>query len=162
MVGHLHGPLDTEAVTEDSQRQLAEIVASQLQGALASDPGLGVIRKGCQAVHLLEHTQEDLRCLDAFKAAEILAQGVLTYSAGQNGESPIPRRCTALRPARVGLRDELAFNAVHQFGPVLFREVKLVRLRSPQVLGTSTWSSSTPTTPLDLTTPNRAATGNNS
>jgi hypothetical protein len=77
IVSHLCGPFNTKAIPKRRHRQLAQVITCQLQGTLAANPGLRIVREGREAVHLLEHTQEELRGLDSLEAAEVLTQGVL-------------------------------------------------------------------------------------
>ncbi len=78
IVNHIQGPIKAKAVAERSHRQLANVVASQLQGALAPDPGLGIVREGRKAVQFLKNTQENLGALNALEAAEVLVVLVKT------------------------------------------------------------------------------------
>ena len=60
-VSHIQGPVDTDDGTEGSHRDLADVVAGQLHGALASYSRLGIpsvcsgqaLREGGEAVQLL-------------------------------------------------------------------------------------------------------------
>jgi hypothetical protein len=71
-MGQLHGPLDAESTAKRSHRQLADVVTGQLQGALAPNSGLGIVRERRQAIQFLKNTQENLGALDTLEAAEVL------------------------------------------------------------------------------------------
>jgi len=66
----LQRPEDAEAGAEGGHGQLADVIASQLQRALAAQPGLGILREGCQAIDLFEDGEVSVGCLERFKAAE--------------------------------------------------------------------------------------------
>ncbi|MGQ9467198.1 MAG: hypothetical protein ACUVSG_06055, partial [Anaerolineae bacterium] len=53
-------------------RQPADIVPGQLQGALAPNMFLGILRKGREAIDLLKHAQVLLCCGQGVKTAEVL------------------------------------------------------------------------------------------
>jgi hypothetical protein len=55
-MGHLRGPLDAETVAKGGGGKLAEFIARELQGALASNSRLGIVRERGKAVHLLKNT----------------------------------------------------------------------------------------------------------
>jgi hypothetical protein len=67
------GPFNAETIPKRRHRQATQVVTRQFQRALAAYPGLGIVRERREAVHLLEHTQKELRGPDILEAAEVLA-----------------------------------------------------------------------------------------
>ena len=106
----LQWPEDAEAGAESGHGQLADVIASQLQRALAAQPGLGILREGCQAIDLLEDGEVSVGRLERLEAAEGLVVLVETPDDEFDGV--------------VGSGDGVIANAVDQFGPVAFEEVK--------------------------------------
>ena len=68
----LYRPDNAEAGAEGRHGQLADVVAGQLQRALAADAGLGILREGREAIELLKDGQVTLRIGDGLEAAEVL------------------------------------------------------------------------------------------
>ena len=66
----LQRPEDAESSAEGGHGQLADVIASQLQGALAAQPGLGILREGCQAIDLFEDGEVSVGRLERLKATE--------------------------------------------------------------------------------------------
>ena len=65
------GPLDAEAIPKRRDRQVADVVASELKRALAPNGGLGVVGERGKAVYLLKDAQVHLRGFDTLEAAEV-------------------------------------------------------------------------------------------
>ena len=70
MLGRVHRPLRAETIAQRRHRQVADVVTGQLQGALAADPGLGIVRERRQAIQFLKYAQEKLGGVDTLEAAE--------------------------------------------------------------------------------------------
>ena len=71
-LGGLHRPDHAQAGAEGRHGQAGDIVAGQLQGRLAANPGLGVLREGREAVDLLEDGQVTLGIGHGLEATEVL------------------------------------------------------------------------------------------
>ena len=103
-------PEDAEAGAEGRHGQAADVIASELEGAVVADSGLGVGREGSEAIDLFEDGEVSVGRLERLKAAEGLVMLVETSDHEFDGV--------------VGGGDGVIANAVDQFGPVAFEEVK--------------------------------------
>ena len=106
----LYRPNNAEASADGRQGQLADVVAGQLQRALAADGGLGILREGRAAVDLLKDTQVTLRIGDGLEATEVL---VMLVEAANDAFDGV-----------IGRRDQVGADAVGEPGPMAFQEVK--------------------------------------
>lgn len=68
----LYRPDNAEAGAQGRHGQLADVVARQLQRALATDAGLRILREGGETVELLKDGQVPLRIGDRLEATEVL------------------------------------------------------------------------------------------
>jgi len=103
-------PDNAEAGADRRQGQVADVVAGQLQRALAADSRLGVLRERRAAVKLLEDGQVALRIFAGLEAAEVLIMLVEAANDPLDGV--------------IGGRDQAGFDTVGQPGPMALQEVK--------------------------------------
>ena len=106
----LQWPEDAETGAEGGHGQVADVVAGELEGAVVTDSGLGVLGEGGEAIDLFEDGEVSVGMLDGLKATEGL---VVLVKAANNEFDGV-----------VGGGDGFAANAVDQFGPMAFEEVK--------------------------------------
>jgi hypothetical protein len=66
----LERPEDAEAGAEGRHGQVADVIASALEGAVVADSGLGVGRERNEAIDLFEDGKVGLGMVDRLKAAE--------------------------------------------------------------------------------------------
>jgi hypothetical protein len=112
-VGYFQGPFDAEAIPKRSHRQLADVVTSQFQRALAAYVGLSIGGEGWETTHLLKNTQEDLGGLDALKATEALTppppvDAERASPSGFEMDRRLPPAFQSDRTAQFGLSHPLA------------------------------------------------------
>ena len=69
---NLLGQVDAEAGTNRSHGQMRDIIASELQGGLAADARLGILRERSEAVDFFKDAQIALGAFDGFEATEVL------------------------------------------------------------------------------------------
>ena len=103
-------PEDTEAGADGRHWQVADVVASELEGTVVADFGLGIWREGGKAIDLLEDGEVGMGMVDGFKAAE----GLVVLIEASNDEFD----------GVVGSGDGVTANAVDELGPMAFEEVK--------------------------------------
>jgi hypothetical protein len=66
----LEWPEDAEASADGSHCKVADVVASELEGTVVADSGLGIWREGGETIDLLEDGEVGMGMVDGFKAAE--------------------------------------------------------------------------------------------
>lgn len=109
-------PEDAEASTDGSHGQVADVVASELEGTVVADSGLGVWGKGGKAIDFFEDGEIGLSMVDGLKATEGL---VMLVKASDNQFDGV-----------VGGRDGVTADAVGEFGPVALQEIEDVTIQA--------------------------------
>ena len=103
-------PEDAEASAEGRDRQVADVVASELKGTVVADSGLGVWREGGKAIDLFEDGEVGVGMVDGLEAAEGLVMLVEAPDYEFDGV--------------VGGRDGVIADAVGELGPVTLQEIE--------------------------------------
>ena len=89
---------------------MGDVIASELQGGLAANAGLGILREWSEAVDFFKDAQVALGAFNGFEAAEVLI--VLVKAADD-------KFCGVVRG-----RNFVTADGIDQLGPVEYQEVK--------------------------------------